>query len=493
MFWRNVLVVGGLISVLALGWVTLPAGAQENVDLQQLLQTVQELQKQVAEVDVLKARVKELEARLGEEEGGTPAVATVAEEKTLTARVEKLEKQAEAEDETGLRASWQDGLHIASGDDAFQMDIGGRILFDMSWFDDPKYWELGGSRVREESGVDFRRLRMNLQGTLYENYIYRLEVDFADSDVDLKDAYVGMKNIPYVGTVKVGQFVEPFGLENMTTSNNITFMERSLVNEALATDRTPGVGVETAFLNNRLTLAAGAFNKWYDEKQHWHYTTRVTGLPWYAEEGRRLLHLGAAYSYLKPDSEVYFRTPPEADMGNYHMNTGNFPADKIEKFGLEAALVYGPFSLQGEYMAAEFDLSAPHRDFTLFPVDHHFTHAHRFDGYYVQASYFLTGEHRPYDCEKGFFGRLVPKKNFSLRNGGWGAWELALRYSTLDLTSENMRSGVAGGDEDNITVGVNWYLTPNTRVMMNYVRADIDQSAYEGSLDIYQGRFQIDF
>ena len=108
-----------------------------------------------------------------------------------------------------------------------------------------------------------------------------------------------------------------------------------------------------------------------------------------------------------------------------------------------------------------------------------------FQGFYVYGSYFLTGENRVYKTSSGAFDRMSPKRNFD-GNGGLGAWEIALRYSNLDLNDADF----SGGELDDFTVGVNWYLNPNTRFMWNYVFADLDDI---GDTNIFQTRFQIDF
>jgi phosphate-selective porin OprO/OprP len=211
----------------------------------------------------------------------------------------------------------------------------------------------------------------------------------------------------------------------------------------------------------------------------------LTGLPWYEDEGTRLLHLGVAYSHRNPDgASVRYRQRPEAHLAHRYLDTESESgcritdarADDVDLFGLESALVLGRFSLQAEYIKSMVDTTLG-GDFD-------------FDGYYIYGSYFLTGEHRPYKLGSGEFGRVKPKRNFSLGNdGGWGAWEIALRYSTLDLNDGLIR----GGQEDNWTVGLNWYLTPNSRLMLNYVHADVEHDFYDGDLDILQTRVQVDF
>jgi phosphate-selective porin OprO/OprP len=111
-----------------------------------------------------------------------------------------------------------------------------------------------------------------------------------------------------------------------------------------------------------------------------------------------------------------------------------------------------------------------------------------FSGYYAQASYFLTGESRPYKNFTGVFDRVKPKENFAWGKG-LGAWELTLRYSFVDLND----GGIRGGEETNYTAGVNWYLNPNVRLMLNYTLADIVHDLYEGDIDMLQARFQVDF
>ena len=137
--------------------------------------------------------------------------------------------------------------------------------------------------------------------------------------------------------------------------------------------------------------------------------------------------------------------------------------------GLEAAYVSSPFSVQGEYIFANADVAS----------------SANFRGYYAQASYFLTGEHRNYKPSEGAFSRVKPKENFK-SGGGPGAWEVALRYSGLDLDDNS----ITGGKLNDLTAGLNWYLNPNTRVMWNYVHADKD---HVGNADMLMMRLQVEF
>ena len=96
---------------------------------------------------------------------------------------------------------------------------------------------------------------------------------------------------------------------------------------------------------------------------------------------------------------------------------------------------------------------------------------------------------RPYRRSTAVFDRVIPHNNFNPTDGGWGAWELAVRYSQVDLNDE----GLEGGRLDDITVGVNWYVHPNAKIQLNYVYAMVDRDGFDGTAHIVQGRFALDF
>ena len=202
-------------------------------------------------------------------------------------------------------------------------------------------------------------------------------------------------------------------------------------------------------------------------------TGRLTGLPWYAAQGRRLLHVGLSYSHrFRANDAVRFRQRPEANLSPVRfVDTESVVADGVDLINPELAMVLGPFSLQGEYTRALVNAAQGSDP--------------DFGGFYVYGTYFLTGEHRIYKPKAGVFDRVVPKRNFDGK-GGPGAWEVGVRYSLLDLDD----AGVSGGELSGLTGAVNWYPNPNTRVMLNYVLADLDNV---GDTNIFQARFQIDF
>lgn len=432
-------------------------------------------------------RVEQLETRLNQLETNKPERTTEERVEKLEESVQQMQAAAPAADSeewakirkwvnegTTVRPYWKDGLRFDSNDGAFKLKIGGRIHYDAAFFAED------GSLERRfgdfEDGTEFRRARLSFEGTIYKNMEFKAQYDFAKGDADFRDVYIGFRKVPFVRNLRIGQFKEPFSLEELTSSNYITFMERSLAN-TFAPARQGGVMVYDSFLKDRMTGAIGVFrhsNDYGDSIAEISYsvTGRVTALPWYREDGKKLVHLGVAYSHREYEDPVRFRARPEAGLAPRIVDTGEFVADSANLLGLEAAWVHGPFSLQGELIKTFIDGESPWiGDPTLF-------------GAYIQASYFLTGEHRPYKMSEGVFDRVRPLANVG--EGGWGAWELAARVSYLDLNDD----GVRGNRLMDYTLGLNWYLNPNIRVMWNYVYADPSDG---GEVNIFQTRVQIAF
>lgn len=431
---------GALMAMLLLTVVCRPVacGADELGDLKL------QLEDQKARSAELEDRINQLEARQKLKERSTG-------EEIAALKDSQIEKAP-----TDLQAYWRDGLRFKTADDMFQLRIGGRMMFDWLWIGEDD--DIKSGIGEQEDGVGFRRVRFYMAGSIYENVDYMLQLDFAGGNTALRDAYIGLTDLPF-GKLRMGQFKEPFSLEELTSSNYMTFVERALPN-AFAPSRNVGFMLHDVALDSRMTWAAGLFRDTDDtgfdmDDGGYNLTGRLTGLPWYKDKGQSLLHLGAAYSYRNPDETLRYRARPETPMTDRFVDTGAVAADRANLLGLEAAWVAGPVSLQTEYVRANADRTG------VSDVD--------FSAYYAQASYLLTGERRPYSTSSGTFGLVKPKRNFRF-GGGPGAWELKARYSTIDLNDKDIR----GGELDNLSAGVNWYLNPNMRIMWDYIRTDVD-------------------
>jgi phosphate-selective porin OprO/OprP len=361
------------------------------------------------------------------------------------------------------------------------MKVFGRLFYDWGWFSGDEatfFTDSTGTTPELEDATEFRAARIGVEGTLYEKVGYKAEFDFAgDDDVELKDVYMGVKDTP-AGEFRAGHFKEPFSLDQLTSARFITFMERSLA-DTFTPARNSGFAVMDHNASKTVTWAAGLFRTTEDSfdslgfgDSEYSYTGRVTGTPLYGGEGAEVLHLGGSASF-RMDDEVRFRSRPEAHLLNRPADTGAIEADDTLLAGLEAAWVGGPLSAQAEYQIADVSASGAAQDGD-------------FAGWYGFVSYFLTGEHRNYKTSSGSFDRVAPAENFG---AGSGAVELAVRYSMLDLND-----GAAYTDEmSDTTVGINWYLNPNSRVMLDYVHSEFESGAVDDSADLLMMRFQVDW
>ena len=392
-------------------------------------------------------------------------------------RLDALEREL-TEKPGDFRVYWENGLRFDSKDRRFKYRLGGRIQNDWAFFDaDPEIEDAFGS---QKDGVEFRRAQIYLSGLLYNRVQFKAQYDFAGGTAKFKDVFIGLLDVPVVGNILVGHFIEPFLLETHVSNKYLTFLERSLLFEAFAPDRNPGIAIYDQELDGRLFWAAGWFKEAASdppvarESGNNAVTVRLAGLPWFERKGRHLLHLGASYSYRDPPGgTARFRTRPEAHLTESRfVDTGPLMADSVQLANAEAAWVAGPLSLQAEYTRAWVAGGVKGEA--------------GFDGFYAQAGWFLTGEHRPY--LGGAFSRVIPRKNF-LEGGGLGAWQVVARYSQVDL--DDAEAGVKGGFEENITLGLNGFLNPQTRLMFNYTHAS--PSTASGDLDVLQMRFQVEF
>lgn len=445
-----------------------------NQRVEQLEQRVKTLEGKSAEKPVPAAGTTEpaVEESTRKAPGAEPGGASSA---NLTdAEMKRLKKWLD--DPMTMRPYWKDALNFETADKSFKLKIGGRLHWDTAYFSERNI----GRRIAEfKNNSEMRRARLYIAGHLFDNIDFKTQYDFAGGDADFKDVYVGVKKVPVVGNLRFGQFKEPFSLEEQGSSNYITFPERSLVS-TFSPGRNTGIMAFDTLADERMTWAVGVFRhtdsygKGTTGGRDYDVTGRLTALPVYRDDGRELLHVGVAYSHQNYEDHMSrYSAHPESHLAPHLVDTGMMRVEQGDLLGVELLWIEGPFSLQSEYAHSWLDGR------TRWVGDPSFW------GASVQASYILTGEHRPYSKTKGTFGRLHPKHNFDGKGGG-GAWEVAARYSYLTLNDDR----VHGGRLDDISLGLNWYWNPNLRMMWNYVYADPSKG---GEASILQWRVQLAF
>lgn len=374
-----------------------------------------------------------------------------------------------------IQVKWKDGVHLETENKTAWLKLGGRIHYDGATMSQD-------SGIRQsfgalEDGTEPRRARIYISGLIHEQMEFKVQYDFAGDTTKFQDVYLGLTGIPYLGKIRVGHMKEPFSLEDMTSSNNITFLERALPN-AFAPSRNTGVLISN-HAKKKMSWSMGVFRNTNDlgvgqRDGEFNFTGRFTGMPLHREKGRKLVHVGLSYSYRRPSEPSFrYRQRPEAHLAPRFVDTGTLIRQSGDLVGPEFALVYGPASIQAEYIRAGLNTNEPNAN-------------SNFHGYYAQTSYFLTGEKRNYRASGGQFRGIKPNKNFNIHNRGLGAWEVGIRHSVLNLN----HSPVSGGRLSSITAGINWYLNPNARVMANYINA---HQHSKGKANILQVRMQLNF
>ncbi|MCC5861888.1 MAG: hypothetical protein JJT93_08285 [Gammaproteobacteria bacterium] len=397
-------------------------------------------------------------------------------------------------------------LAIDSADGRDRFSIRGRLQYDVERVDfgsDIPAVARTDTRAGEftefpKYGSRFRRLRLGALGIMHNDWEWQLEVDFADNEVDLANAYIAYL-MPH-GRLAFGHFKEPFGLEYATSSRRITFMERSAASDAYKVNREPGIMYETIQPNwyGAFGVFGGGTVFDRDVEEGWALSGRLTGAPYL--DGNNYVHIGAAVNQRRNAvnkatntfTPVRLRTREGARAIDARL-IGRDDLEGVEKFtryGLELAAGYGPWAMQAEYIWVDLDLD---RDAMLRADSSHNTPESSLTqkGWYVQTSYFLTGEHGNYRAFSGDFGRVSPNRNFSLSERTWGAWEVALRYSMAD-SLEHTRPG-RGQKLDHWTAGLNWYLNPEVIFKFNVMYLEGERDVFKDDGWVYGARFQYEF
>jgi len=338
-----------------------------------------------------------------------------------------------------------------------------------------------------QDGADFRRARLAATGMVAENVGYMLEMDFAfPGRPTFMDIWGELRNLDGLQNVRVGQYRQPFGLDGLTSVKELTFLERGLPFAFLPFRQIGAMAHGTSECEG-MTWAVSGFRAQTDAfganvgDDGYGLATRLTAR--HAGGSGETIHFGGACSVIAPTSDsVQYRNEPEFFVSDsisgatpFFVDTSLIAMETVHLFAGEVAATSGPWHGQGEIVYAL--------------VDRQTASSVVFSGASFQTGYILTGEHRPYDSKNAVLGRIVPHQNFG-SDGGCGAWEIAARWSYLDLND----GGVNGGLLNDLTAGLNWYLNRNTKLQLNYVHAFLKtQGQGDSDADVVAMRAQIDF
>ena len=436
-------------------------------------------------------------------------------------------KESEAKDhevgsDLNMKARWVEGVGLTffTAQEDWKFHFGGRFQFEPVFFQQPatlKGTPPGNGGVPAsgnnagigslDDGAYFRRVRLKADGVGYETVEFNHEINFEQLNyITFDHMWVGMKDLPFLGTVRVGQHKVPVGMENMGSDYHLTLLERSSPADAFSILFAPGIWFSNNYCDQNVvvqqmfhkTQPLGFYTSAFGDGNY-ASSTRGTWTPYYKDEGRHLIHVGGSFQWrtgnlgreLQPggtgspfgDSQDVIRLRARADLrdgigigstgnlgGNVarYVDTGFLLAKSAQTFVPEFLTIWGPFSVQAEGYVVQLNdarsLYGPSRIGTPYGNP-------TFWGGYMETSYFLTGEHRGYDRRNGMYDRPVLNKNAFMVRGedgrihrNWGAWQVAYRYSYLDLDA----NGINGGSLNQHTMSLNWYINNATKIQFQY-------------------------
>jgi phosphate-selective porin OprO/OprP len=347
--------------------------------------------------------------------------------------------------------------------DGWSWQFGGRIHADSAWFDEDV--------TPFDDEADFRRARVKTRLNVADDWRLGAEYDFGGTNTGWKTAYLQYRGVDHL-RVTAGNHIAPLGMAELGSSNDDPFME-----QPLASALSPGLlmGVSASTWGRGWTAAGGYFadelsNESQRKSEGEGGVLRLTTAPIRAKG--KLLHLGVSGEYRTPsdDDLIRLRTRPESYMTDVRLvDTGVIAGvDDTVTLAAESAIIAGPLTLQGEYLAMSVS-----RDVGS-DLD--------FSGWYGTASIMLTGERREYSRSRGVVEGPRIRRD-------WGAVEAAVRYGALDLNDQD----VAGGEETNLGFALNWYLNRNVRLMLNYIlfEAEPNQDGVDEDGSLVSVRIQL--
>jgi phosphate-selective porin OprO and OprP len=472
-----------------------------------------------ARVLELEARVRALEAQQDDAEALRKLKEASAKEKPqekddLPARVSRLEKAQAAPpaaQEGGIQTFFKDGFRFKTADGSFEGHIGGRVMehlrFVKNRFDSSIP---GGTRPNT---FTFKENYIQLDGTFFKDFEYKLQANFFPANdnagpfASLSDTYLGWRPAKELG-FRFGQMEVPFSQEEIESTLYIDLVERSVMNR-LSPVRDLGIEAFGSFMDGILQYEIGAFNgamiagsnntrNLNDNNDEKEYAGRLRFMPFRHSEASWIKQLrlgvaGTSGSASGPFNAGVVETfPPLSSVETGTVWAAYAPTPlsnrgQRARLGAELSYVYGSFGLRAEYIKMSLDETPAGADSPTEKVD--------LTGYYVQATFILTGE------DKADEGRLVPRHPLNLAAGDFGAFELAARVSAVDAGDLTDSGFIAAGTNDQVTaytLGLNWWMVRNVRVSFNWVHTVFDEDLVSGTHEIDHedallARFQIDF
>ncbi len=358
-------------------------------------------------------------------------------------------------------SSWPK-IKYTSDDGWLQAEVNGAIMGD--------YVNYENAPEKFKEGAEAQSLKLSLKLKIAKALKLKVKYDYSEDEPELKDLSLGYE-INKAAEITIGQFEQPSSLDGVTSSNDITFMTRAAPVESFLPGRSQGINL--ALRGDWAALQLGSYIEYDlddgdDSEDYVNYSFRTYFFP--VNEKRNALHIGIWGLYADPVAKKYeFEVEPEAKVNAKDiLESGKIKhINHVITGGLETGWIFGPLTLQAEYLNQRYSREEGYDEFD-------------YSGHYISASYILTGESKSYKKSGGAIESPNPKRDY-------GALEVAFRVSNVDLTDENRDKGEFNSN----TIGINWYLNQNFRMMYNYIQ--IDSTELDDKMGISQVRLQYDF
>jgi phosphate-selective porin OprO/OprP len=423
-----------------------------------------------------------------------------------TASPETGKKSAEKaipEAEGKVRMSDAGGLCLSTQEPyPFSLCFDGLLQVDYQYFD---YKEKNASKDR----FDIRRARLSISGQALKYFDYKFQYEFQGASArNLLDAYVDA-NVLRPASFRVGQFKEPFGLEQSTDLANYIFTQPSYV-YYLSPPRDVGVMAHSSLWDDRVNYGIGIFNgDGLDDSVGGNEdapqgTARLVFSPFKTKSIPLIknLQFGGSVSYANIDRNnvaLDIKTPGLSTFFNVASSTKYRvirDADSCTRYDAELGWAYGPLALMGEYAHILFrDVRTSTEQFNI-----------GLRAYYISLLWMITGEEPSF--RHGVFQAIEPAH--SVFQGGWGALGLAFRYEAFNTDDEDVyqyliNQGDSVRKANSFSIALNWYLNRYASLMMDFSRTDFDAplltgrdplngtATYNDREDVFTGRFQFRF
>lgn len=436
---------------------------------------------------------------------------------------------ASAAESPGASSTFEDHRPtLASPDGRFSVSLRARLQIDAAGFnqadDVSEVTPLHDVELEHlHSGTLLRRAYLGVEGWAFRDFWYELRADLGGDNFRFEEPYVHLARLSYMRQsdddgplIRVnGGLIKPiFTYNDATSSASLTFLERAaVVNVATSAfgGGAPRLGAELTLQDadllrpgDNLVLSAAytghvsartSDNPDDATVDGTHVLGRVAYRLW--SDGLSNVQIGASGSRILGMGDgagegaartLMLQDRPEIRVdGNSLVATAPLPARGGGLWGIEAA-----GNWRNMYLAAEYYEFGIERDTACSGCV--IAGDPEFSGWYIEGSWMLTGETKTYQANAlnngmATFANPQVRTPFALDGGGWGAWEIAARYSDLDLDWEPGAPGttcpvagcVRGGEQKIFSVGLNWYLSDNLRVLFDYMLIQVDKLSAAGA------------